>query len=66
MARLINATTITVDDLAEAGAWYVAEGGHDRASLAQFEGISGMLLGRKTYEGLAGLWPHQHGPWARY
>jgi dihydrofolate reductase len=23
-----------------------------------------MLLGRKTYEGLAGFWPTQEGPWA--
>ena len=22
-----------------------------------------MVLGRKTYEGLAAYWPHQSGPW---
>jgi hypothetical protein len=31
---------------------------------AQFDGIAGMLLGRKTYVGLAGFWPTQTGPWA--
>ena len=52
MARLINTTALTVDGLTDVGDWYVAEGGHDRAGLDQFAGIAGMLLGRKTYEGL--------------
>lgn len=64
MARLINTTALTVDGLTDVGDWYVAEGGHDRAGLDQFAGIAGMLLGRKTYEGLAGYWPQQAGPWA--
>lgn len=64
MGRLINMTTMTVDGVTDVGEWYVAEGAHDRAGLDQFEGAAGMLLGRKTYEGLAGFWPDQRGPWA--
>jgi dihydrofolate reductase len=31
---------------------------------ALFERSAAMLLGRKTYEGLAGYWPKESGPWA--
>jgi len=64
MARVINTTALTVDGLTDVGEWYVADGGHDQASLDQFAGVAGLLLGRKTYEGLAGFWPQQTGPWA--
>jgi dihydrofolate reductase len=64
MSRLINTTTMTVDAVTDVGEWYVAEGEHDRAALDEFDGSAGMLLGRKTYEGLAGFWPQQTGPWA--
>jgi dihydrofolate reductase len=64
MSRLINTTTMTVDAVTDVGEWYVAEGEHDRAALDEFDGAAGMLLGRKTYEGLAGFWPQQTGPWA--
>lgn len=64
MARLINTTTLTVDGVTDVDEWYVAEGGHDQAGLDQFAGVAGLLLGRKTYEGLAGYWPQQRGPWA--
>jgi dihydrofolate reductase len=64
MGRLINTTTMSLDGVIEVGAWYLADGGHDPASRDQFSGIAGMLLGRKTYEGLAGFWPDQIGPWA--
>ena len=64
MGRLINTTTMTVDGVTDVGEWYVAEGAHDRAGLDQFDDDAGMLLGRKTYEGLAGFWPDQTGPWA--
>jgi dihydrofolate reductase len=63
MGKLINTTAITVDGLVDVGGWYVAEGEHDEASLAMFEGAAGMLLGRTTYEGLASFWPSQAGPW---
>jgi dihydrofolate reductase len=64
MGRLVNTATMTVDAVTDVGEWYVAEGQHDRASREQFAGVAGMLLGRKTYEGLAGSWPHQTVEWA--
>ena len=64
MSRLVNTTTMTVDGLVDVGEWYVSEGGHDRAARTQFDRAAGMVMGRKTYEGLAGYWPQQTGPWA--
>jgi len=64
VSRLINTTTMTVDGVTDVGEWYVSEGGHDRAARDQFDGAAGMLLGRKTYEGLAGYWQQQTGEWA--
>jgi dihydrofolate reductase len=64
MSRLINTTTMTVDGLTDVGEWYVAEGEHNRAAQAQFEGAAGMVLGRPTYEGLAAYWSQQEGEWA--
>ena len=64
MSRLINTTTMTVDGVTDVAEWYVSEGGHDRAARDQFDGSAGMLLGRKTYEGLAGYWQQQAGEWA--
>lgn len=49
---------ITVDD------WYASEGEHDAAARALFERSTAMLMGRKTYVGLAEYWPDQTGPWA--
>jgi len=64
MSRLINTTTMTVDGVIDVGEWYVSGGGHDRAARDQFTGAAGMLMGRKTYEGLAAFWPEQTGEWA--
>ena len=64
MVRLVNTTTMTVDALTDVSDWFVAEGDHDRAAREQFDGAAGMLLGRKTYEGLVGFWPQQSGEWA--
>jgi dihydrofolate reductase len=55
---------MTVDGVIDGFEWYVAEGEHDAASQAHLAGAAVMLLGRKTYEGLAGYWPEQEGPWA--
>lgn len=63
MSRLINTTTMTVDGVTEVADWYVSEGGHDQAARDQFVDAAGMVLGRKTYEGLASYWPQQEGPW---
>jgi dihydrofolate reductase len=63
MARLINTTAMTVDGVIDVTDWFVAQGDHDAASLALFDDAA-MLLGRKTYEGLAGFWTKQTGQWA--
>jgi dihydrofolate reductase len=54
---------MTVDGVITVGEWFVSEGKHDRASREQFVDAAAMLMGRKTYEGLAGYWPNQTGPW---
>jgi dihydrofolate reductase len=64
MGRVINTTTMSVDGLIDVADWYVSEGGHDPAARAQFEGSAAMLIGRKTYEGLAGYWTQEQGAWA--
>jgi dihydrofolate reductase len=64
MGRLILTTAMTVDALVDVSDWFVLEGGHDAASRELFHGSAGMVLGRKTYEGLAGFWPAQTGEWA--
>jgi dihydrofolate reductase len=65
MGRLINTTSMTVDGVINVSDWFVAEGDHDDASRSLFESDGAALLtGRKTYEGFAGFWPTQTGPWA--
>jgi dihydrofolate reductase len=64
MGKLLLSVAATVDGVIDGFEWFVSEGEHDAASRAQFEGAAGMVLGRKTYEGLAGFWPTQEGPWA--
>ena len=64
MSRLINTTTMTVDGVTDVADWFVSEGGHDRAARDQFEGAAGLLLGRKSYEGLAAYWQQETGEWA--
>ena len=64
MNRLIVSTTMTVDGVISVSEWYVSEGEHDRAAREQFEQSAAMLLGRKTYEGLAAYSSAQTGPWA--
>jgi len=64
MARVINSTAMTVDGVTDVADWYVFEGEHDGASREQFEGSAGILLGRKTHEGLAEYWLKETGVWA--
>jgi dihydrofolate reductase len=64
VSRVILTTTMRVDGVIDVGEWYVAEGEHDRAALEQFEQAAAMLLGRKTYKGLAAFWPSMTGEWA--
>ena len=48
----------------DVGDWYVADGEHDRASKDQLRRASAVLLGRKTYEGLAAYWAPLNDEWA--
>ena len=64
MGRLMISIASTADGVIDGFEWYVSEGGHDQASRDQFIEAEAMLLGRKTYEGLAEYWPTQEGPWA--
>ena len=64
MGRLIVSTQMTLDGVIDVGEWYVAEGEHDRAGKAQLRDASAVLLGRKTYEGLAAYWSPLESDWA--
>lgn len=64
MGKLVITTATTVDGVVDEFEWYVSQGGHEQAGREQFADAAGWLLGRKTYEGLAGYWPAQEGPWA--
>jgi dihydrofolate reductase len=65
VGRLINTTSMTVDGVIDVSDWFVAQGEHDDGARSLFEsGGAALLTGRKTYEGFAGFWPTQTGPWA--
>jgi dihydrofolate reductase len=61
MGRLIVHCAVTVNGAFEApdpGKWLVVDPESGDASLEQFLLADAMVLGRKTYEGLAAVWPH--------
>ena len=65
MGRLIATTQATVDGVIDpVGEWVQPDGDHGDYSFERQARSSGMVLGRKTYEGLAGYWPGQSGDWA--
>jgi dihydrofolate reductase len=66
MSRIINSTTMSVDGVIEPVSpdWFVAEGDHDDAARAVLADSTAMLLGRTTFEGLAGYWSPLSDPWA--
>jgi dihydrofolate reductase len=64
MARLIVSTAITADAVMGVEEWFVSEGGHDRAGLELLDRASAVVLGRKSFEGLAGYWAPLTGEWA--
>jgi dihydrofolate reductase len=65
MGKLIASAQATVDGVVDpVGEWVQPEGDHGTYSFERQARSSGMVLGRKTYEGLAGYWPQQSGKWA--
>jgi dihydrofolate reductase len=65
MGKLIATTQATVDGVVDpVGEWVQPDGDHGDYSFERQAGSSGLVLGRKTYEGLAGYWPSQTGRWA--
>jgi dihydrofolate reductase len=60
MGRLVVHNAITVNAAFEAPSpeeWLVLDADSNQASLEQFLAVDAMVLGRKTYEGLAAVWP---------
>ena len=65
MGHLIATTQATLDGVIDpVGEWVQAEGDHGEYSFERQAKSSGLVLGRKTYEGLAGYWPNESGKWA--
>jgi dihydrofolate reductase len=65
MGRLIATTQATVDGVIDpVGEWVRPDEDHGDYSFERQARSSGLVLGRKTYEGLAGYWPSQSGKWA--
>jgi dihydrofolate reductase len=65
MGKLIASTQATVDGVVDPVAdWVQPDGDHGEHSLERQSRCSGMVLGRRTYEGLAGYWPSKSGKWA--
>ena len=65
MGKLIATAQATVDGVIDpVGEWVQPDGDHGVYSFERQARSGGLLLGRKTYEGLAGFWPGQSGPWA--
>jgi dihydrofolate reductase len=65
MGKLIATAQVTLDGVIDpVGEWVQPDGDHGEYSFERQEHSAGMVLGRKTYEGLAGYWPSQTGRWA--
>jgi dihydrofolate reductase len=65
MGKLIATTQATLDGVIDpVGEWVQAGGDHGEYSFERQARSSGLVLGRKTYEGLAGYWPSASGKWA--
>jgi len=65
MGKLIASTQATIDGVIEpVGEWVQPGGDHAEYSFERQARSDGLVLGRKTYEGLAGYWPSRSGKWA--
>lgn len=62
MGKLILIAAMTVDGAFEAPVaaptgWFVLDPDSTQASLEMWQAADAMVIGRKTYEGLAAVWP---------
>jgi dihydrofolate reductase len=65
MGKLIATTQATLDGIVDpVGEWVQPDGDHGHHSFERQAKSAGMLLGRKTFEGLAQYWPDKTGKWA--
>jgi len=65
MGKLIATTQATLDGVIDpVGEWVQPDGDHGTYSFERQARSGGLVLGRKTYEGLAQYWPNQSGDWA--
>jgi dihydrofolate reductase len=65
MGKLIATTQATIDGVIDpVGEWVDPDGDHGEYSFERQQKSAGMLLGRVTWEGLAGYWPNETGTWA--
>lgn len=65
MGKLIATTQVTLDGVIDpVGEWVMPDGDHGEHSFERQARSAGMVLGRKTYEGLAAYWPDKSGKWA--
>jgi dihydrofolate reductase len=65
VGKLIATTQATVDGVIDpVGEWVQPDGDHGDYSFERQARSSGLVLGRKTYEGLAAYWPGETGRWA--
>jgi dihydrofolate reductase len=65
MGKLIATTQATLDGVIDpVGEWVQPDGDHGDYSFERQARSGGLLLGRKTYQGLAGYWPSRSGKWA--
>jgi len=65
MGKLIATAQTTVDGVIDpVGEWVQPDGDHGDYSFERQARSGGLVLGRKTYDGLAEYWPSQTGKWA--
>ena len=65
MGKLIATTQATLDGVIDpVGEWVQPDGDHGTYSFERQARSSGLVLGRKTFQGLAGYWPSRSGKWA--
>lgn len=58
MAQLIISCEMTIDGVIDStDSWFIGEGEHEDASFHQLKAADAMVLGRKTFLGLAAVWP---------